>query len=57
LLTEQGVTVLSAGIDEAPMAYKDIEQVMAAQRDLVETLATFRPKLVKMAPPGEEPED
>ncbi len=57
LLAEHGVTVLSAGIDEAPMAYKDIEKVMAAQHDLVETLATFQPKLVKMAPPGEEPED
>jgi len=30
---------------------------MAAQRDLVETLATFEPRLVKMAPAGEAPED
>ncbi|MBX7258065.1 MAG: RtcB family protein [Candidatus Hydrogenedentes bacterium] len=56
-LDERGVTVLSAGIDEAPMAYKDIEQVMAAQEDLVEILARFTPKLVKMAPAGERPED
>jgi len=56
-LEERGVTVLSAGIDEAPMAYKDIEQVMAAQEDLVEILARFTPKLVKMAPAGERPED
>ncbi|MEQ1831430.1 MAG: RtcB family protein [Candidatus Eisenbacteria bacterium] len=57
LLQEQGVTLLSAGIDEAPMAYKDIHAVMSAQADLVETLATFQPRLVKMAPAGEKAED
>ncbi len=45
LLAERSVTLLSAGLDEAPMAYKDIEQVMAAQADLVEPLAKFRPAL------------
>jgi tRNA-splicing ligase RtcB len=57
LLRERGVTLLSAGLDEVPMAYKDIEEVMAAQRDLVEPLARFEPRLVKMAPSGEPPED
>ena len=56
-LREQGVTLLSAGLDEVPMAYKDIDEVMAAQRDLVEPLARFDPRLVKMAPSGEPPED
>jgi tRNA-splicing ligase RtcB len=56
-LRERGVTLLSAGLDEVPMAYKDIEEVMAAQRDLVEPLARFEPRLVKMAPSGEPPED
>ena len=56
-LRERGVTLLSAGLDEVPMAYKDIDQVMAAQRDLVEPLARFEPRLVKMAPSGEPPED
>jgi tRNA-splicing ligase RtcB len=56
-LREQGVTLLSAGLDEVPMAYKDIDAVMAAQRDLVEPLARFDPRLVKMAPSGEPPED
>ena len=56
-LDERGVTLLSAGIDEAPMVYKDIEAVMAAQEDLVESLARFQPSLVKMAPAGERPED
>jgi tRNA-splicing ligase RtcB len=49
LLAERGVTLLSADLDETPMAYKDIEEVMAAQADLVEILARFEPKIVKMA--------
>lgn len=57
LLAERDVTLLSAGLDEAPMVYKDIEMVMAAQKDLVEILARFDPHLVKMAPHGERPED
>ncbi|MEM9597031.1 MAG: RtcB family protein [Acidobacteriota bacterium] len=57
LLAERRVTVLSAGLDEVPMAYRDIDRVMAAQRDLVEPLASFLPRIVKMAPAGERPED
>jgi len=56
-LDARGVTLLSAGLDEVPMAYKDIDAVMAAQADLVEPLARFEPRLVKMAPAGEKPED
>ena len=56
-LHQRGVTLLSAGLDEVPMAYKDIDEVMAAQRDLVQPLARFEPRLVKMAPSGEPPED
>jgi tRNA-splicing ligase RtcB (3'-phosphate/5'-hydroxy nucleic acid ligase) len=56
-LRDRGVTLLSAGLDEVPMAYKDIDEVMAAQSDLVEPLARFEPRLVKMAPSGEPPED
>ena len=55
-LDARGVTLLSAGLDEVTMAYKDIDQVMAAQSDLVETIARFDPKLVKMANAGERPE-
>lgn len=50
LLKANQVTLLSAGLDEAPMAYKDIHEVMAAQQDLVEPVAKFAPRLVKMAP-------
>jgi tRNA-splicing ligase RtcB len=56
-LREHDVVLISAGLDEVPMAYKDIETVMAAQRDLVEPVARFDPKLVKMAPGSERPED
>jgi tRNA-splicing ligase RtcB len=37
--------------------YKDIDQVMAEQQDLVEVVARFDPKIVKMAPAGERAED
>jgi tRNA-splicing ligase RtcB len=57
LLRDRGVTLISAGLDEVPMVYKDINEVMAAQTDLVESIGTFFPRLVKMAPPGEKPED
>ena len=57
LLKERGVRLISAGLDEVPGVYKDIHQVMAAQADLVEVLGRFDPKLVKMAPHGERPED
>jgi tRNA-splicing ligase RtcB len=56
-LKEQGITLISAGADEAPGAYKDIHQVMGAQQDLVDVVARFDPKLVKMAPEGEQAED
>ncbi len=57
LLAERGVTLLSAGLDEVPGAYRDIDAVMAAQTDLVTPLARFYPRIVKMAPAGERPED
>lgn len=57
ILRERGVTLLSAGLDESPHAYKDIDEVMAAQRSLVRPLAKFTPRIVKMAPEGERPED
>jgi tRNA-splicing ligase RtcB len=50
LLAERDVVLISAGLDEVPMGYKDIHAVMAAQEDLVEVIARFDPKLVKMAP-------
>ena len=57
LLRDRGVTLLSAGIDENPLVYKDIHRVLSLQRDLVEIIARFDPRLVKMAPEGEKAED
>ncbi|MFC3197651.1 RtcB family protein [Parapedobacter deserti] len=51
-LQHHGVTLVGAGLDEAPMAYKDIHTVMAAQTDLVDVLATFTPRIVRMADDG-----
>jgi tRNA-splicing ligase RtcB len=47
-LKKSGVTLLGAGLDEAPFAYKDIEAVMQSQRQLIETIGKFSPKIVKM---------
>ncbi len=48
-LRERGVKLLGGGLDEAPQAYKPIEQVLAAQSDLVAVLGKFTPRLVRMA--------
>ena len=57
VLEERGVKLLSAGIDENPFAYKDIEQVMGQQLDLVDVVGRFDPRIVRMADAGERPED
>jgi tRNA-splicing ligase RtcB len=49
LLKEHGVTLIGGGLDEAPIAYKDIRVVMAAQKELVDIIATFSPRMVRMA--------
>lgn len=49
-LEKNHIDLLSAGLDEVPGAYKDIHRVMEAQADLVEPLAEFQPRIVKMAP-------
>ena len=48
LLKEKGILLIGAGTDEAPMAYKDIQEVMDLQKDLVRKAAVFYPKIVKM---------
>lgn len=42
------VTLIGGGIDEAPMAYKNIKKVMANQQELVEIIGSFTPKIVRM---------
>jgi tRNA-splicing ligase RtcB len=51
-LAAAGVELLAAGIDEAPMAYKPIREVMAAQSDLVDIVGEFAPRIVLMADGG-----
>lgn len=52
ILKDHNVTLIGAGLDEAPMAYKNIEDVMAAQQNLVDVVAKFTPKMVRMADDG-----
>lgn len=51
-LNDFGITLIGGGKDEAPMAYKDIHAVMDAQQELVDVVATFTPKMVRMADDG-----
>lgn len=56
-LTNKRITLIGSDMDEAPMAYKDIHAVMSAQKNLVDVLAEFQPRIVRMAAPKERPED
>ena len=49
ILAANGVQLIGGDLDEAPMAYKNIETVMQSQTDLVSVLASFTPKIVRMA--------
>ncbi len=51
-LVKKRVTLISAGLDEVPGVYKNIDQVMADQSDLVDVKARFLPRIVKMADDG-----
>jgi tRNA-splicing ligase RtcB len=51
-LRQEGVELLAGGMDEAPQAYKDIREVLALQTDLVEPIATFKPRIVLMSSDG-----
>jgi tRNA-splicing ligase RtcB len=48
-LREKGVTLLAGGLDESPQAYKRINDVIAAQADLVEIVGRFKPRIVLMS--------
>ena len=47
-LAKHHVTLLGGGLDEAPFAYKNIEEVMKGQKSLVDIVGRFTPKIVKM---------
>jgi tRNA-splicing ligase RtcB len=56
-LKARGVTLLGGGLDESPQAYKNIENVIAAQADLVEIVGRFSPMIVQMDGAGGKAED
>ena len=47
-LAIHGVKLIGGGLDEAPHAYKDINEVMQSQTALVDVLGKFYPKIVQM---------
>ncbi|WP_316840838.1 RtcB family protein [Pedobacter gandavensis] len=48
VLSNAGVSLIGGSVEENPMAYKDIEKVMQAQKDLVTVHGKFMPKIVRM---------
>ena len=47
-LKQLGITLIGGGTDEAPRAYKNIEDVMSNQKDLVKVEGRFFPRIVRM---------
>jgi tRNA-splicing ligase RtcB len=47
-LKQHRVTVMGGGVDEAPWVYKDLEEVMKAQANMVKTEGRFTPQIVRM---------
>jgi tRNA-splicing ligase RtcB len=52
-LTERGVTLIGADLDESPMAYRRLPDVLAHHAGTVKVLHTLRPFAVAMAGEGE----
>lgn len=47
-LIRHDVKLIGGGLDEAPFAYKDIDEVMKSQKSLVDVIGKFTPKIVMM---------
>jgi tRNA-splicing ligase RtcB len=47
-LRQLGITLIDGALDESPMAYKNMEDVMHSQRKLVNIEGKFFPKVVRM---------
>jgi tRNA-splicing ligase RtcB (3'-phosphate/5'-hydroxy nucleic acid ligase) len=54
-LKSAGVTLLGGSVDECSMAYKDIDEVMQYQKDIVTAIGCFRPWIVRMADEQKKP--
>ena len=48
LLKKERIKLIGGGIDEAPMAYKNIDDVLNAQKNLVNVEGKFYPRIVRM---------
>ncbi len=48
MLSDAGVSLIGGSVEENPLAYKDIERVMDAQRELVDIQGRFLPRIVRM---------
>ncbi len=47
-LKKHNVTLIGGALDEAPMAYKNIHEVMLSQKKMVTVLGEFFPRIVRM---------
>jgi len=47
-IKKAGITLIGSGLDEAPQVYKNIHEVMDRQKELVDVIGTFQPKVVRM---------
>ena len=48
LLSNAGVTLIGGSVEENPLAYKDIETVISAQKDLIDIQGRFIPIIARM---------
>ncbi|MES2479978.1 MAG: RtcB family protein [Bacteroidota bacterium] len=48
MLSDAGVCLIGGSVEENPLAYKDIDEVMMAQKELVTIQGKFLPKIVRM---------
>lgn len=48
ILEKYEVQLIGGGLDEAPQAYKNIDDIMQAQKNMVDVLGKFQPLIVRM---------
>jgi tRNA-splicing ligase RtcB len=48
MLRKANVSLIGGGVDDAPMAYKNLDEVLNSQKDLLNIEGKFYPKIVRM---------
>jgi len=48
MLKQAGITLIGGSSDESPLAYKNLEEIMISQQELVKIEGSFHPKVVRM---------